>query len=51
LGLINVYIGNNRVVKDLPLFAGQTISAINNINVPTTSTVNQNDARVLGFRL
>jgi len=51
LGLINVYIGNNRVVKDLPLFAGQTISAINNINVHTTSTANQNDLRVLGFRL
>ena len=50
-GLINVYIGNNRVVKDLPLFTGQTVAAINNINVPTTSTENQNGNRVLGFRL
>jgi len=35
LGLIDIIIGNNRVVKDFPLFAGGTIGAINNINSKT----------------
>jgi hypothetical protein len=32
LGLVDIIVGNQRVVKDLPLLAGATISAINNIN-------------------
>jgi len=32
LGLVDIIVGNQRVVKDLPLLAGSTISAINNIN-------------------
>jgi hypothetical protein len=38
LGLIDVIVGNQRVIKDLPLFAGGTISSINNINQKTTIT-------------
>jgi hypothetical protein len=51
LGLINFYIGNNRVIKDLPLLAGQVSTAINNINTPTTSTTNDSNLRYLSFRL
>lgn len=51
LGLINFYIGNNRVLKDLPLLAGQVCTTINNINTPTTSTTNANNTRYLAFRL
>jgi hypothetical protein len=36
LGLIDIIVGNNRVVKDLPLLAGSTIGAINNINLKTS---------------
>ena len=36
LGLVDIIIGNSRVVKDLPLLAGSTISAINNLNLKTT---------------
>jgi hypothetical protein len=32
LGLIDIVVGNTRVVKDLPLLAGSTISPINNLN-------------------
>lgn len=32
LGLVDIVVGNTRVVKDLPLLAGSTISPINNIN-------------------
>jgi hypothetical protein len=32
LGLVDIIVGNQRVVKDLPLLAGSTLSAINNIN-------------------
>lgn len=32
LGLVDIVVGNSRVVKDLPLLAGSSISAINNIN-------------------
>lgn len=35
LGLIDIVVGNSRVVKDLPLLAGSTISSINNINTKT----------------
>jgi hypothetical protein len=51
LSLLNFYIGNNRVIKDLPLFAGQTVTNINNINTTTQSTTNQSDVRYLGIRL
>ena len=51
LSLLNFYIGNNRVIKDLPLFAGQTTTNINNLNQTTVSTVNQSDVRYLGIRL
>lgn len=51
LGLLNFYIGNNRVLKDLPLLAGQQATSINNFNLVTTSTVNQTNLRLLSFRL
>jgi hypothetical protein len=51
LSLLNFYIGNNRVIKDLPLFCGQTATIINNFNLTTTSTQNQSDLRFLGIRL
>lgn len=38
LGLVDIIVGNSRVVKDLPLLAGSTISSINNINLKTTIT-------------
>jgi len=51
LGIINFYIGNNRVLKDLPLLAGQVATNINNINTGTTSTINDSNVRYLSFRL
>lgn len=51
LGLINFYIGNNRVLKDLPLLSGQVATAINNINTPTSQTINFSSLRYLSFRL
>ena len=42
--LVNVLIGNNRVVKDLPLWAFGGFTAINNLN-PTTNTA------IAGIRL
>jgi len=51
LSLLNFYIGNNRVIKDLPLFAGQTTTNINNINTGTSNTTNQSDVRYLAIRL
>jgi hypothetical protein len=51
LGLLNFYIGNNRVLKDLPLLAGQQATGINNLNPVTTSTVNQTGSRLLSIRL
>lgn len=51
LGLINVTIGNNRVIKDLPLFSMQTISSINNINTNTTNTRNSSNLRFIALRL
>jgi hypothetical protein len=51
LGLLNFYIGNNRVLKDLPLLAGQQTTSINNLNPVTTSTINATNVRLLSFRL
>jgi hypothetical protein len=51
LGTINFYIGNNRVIKDLPLLAGQIATSINNINTSTTSVTNFSNTRYLAFRL
>ena len=51
LGLINVTIGNNRVIKDLPIFSMQTLSAINNMNVVTTDSRNDNNLRYVALRL
>ena len=42
LGLIDVVIGNNQVIKQLPLLAGSTISPINNLNQKTSIS---NEAR------
>jgi len=36
LGLVDIVVGNTRVVKDLPLLAGSTIGAINNLNLKTS---------------
>jgi hypothetical protein len=38
LSLVDIIVGNQRVVKDLPLLAGSTIGAINNINFKTSIT-------------
>ena len=38
LALIDIIVGNQRVVKDLPLFAGGAIATINNINTRTNVT-------------
>lgn len=35
LALIDIVIGNQRVIKDLPMFAGGSIATINNINTRT----------------
>jgi hypothetical protein len=51
LGLLNFYIGNNRVLKDMPLLAGQQPTSINNLNLVTTSTTNATNVRLLSFRL
>jgi hypothetical protein len=51
LSLLNFYIGNNRVLKDLPLLVGQTTTAVNNINTITSQTQNTNNARFLSIRL
>ena len=49
LGLVDIIVGNNRVVKDLPIFAGSTVSPINNINSKTTVT--NETARYVAVRL
>jgi hypothetical protein len=53
LGVINFFIGNNRVIKDLPLLAAQSPTSINNINAPylSTLTTNNTSRRYLGIRL
>jgi hypothetical protein len=44
LGLIDVVVGNNRVVKSLPIFTGSGFTVLNNLN-PT------NDAKASAVRL
>jgi hypothetical protein len=51
LALLNFYIGNNRVIKDLPLFAGCDIMGINNISTSTSSISNLSLNRFLAIRL
>lgn len=53
LGLINFYIGNNRVIKDLPLLSGQSATKINNLNMQYTGSFATNDTgrRYIGIRL
>jgi hypothetical protein len=51
LSLLNFYIGNNRVLKDLPLLVGQTTTAFNNINTVTNASGNSNGRRYLSVRL
>ena len=51
LSLINLYIGNNRVIKDLPLFLAGTFSPLNNINQITSNTNNYITRRVGALRL
>lgn len=51
LALLNFYIGNNRVIKDLPLLSGGTITGFNNINTVSTDTPNQINVRYTSFRL
>lgn len=38
LALIDIIVGNQRVVKDLPLFAGGVVAPINNLNTRTNVT-------------
>jgi len=51
LGTLNFFIGNNRVLKDLPLLVGQSSTSINNINQVSSAGTNDTDKRILGFRL
>lgn len=51
LSLLNFYIGNNRVLKDLPLLVGQTTTSFNNLNTVTSSTTNTDNRRYLCVRL
>lgn len=51
LSLLNFYIGNNRVLKDLPLLAFQPLTKINNLNSTTSNTANSANKRTIGVRL
>jgi len=51
LSLINLYIGNNRVIKDLPLFLAGTFSPLNNIHQITSNGDNYITRRVGALRL
>jgi hypothetical protein len=51
LSLINVYVGNNRVVKDLPLFAATFKSAYNNLPHVSTDTSADINKRYTVIRL
>jgi hypothetical protein len=51
LALLNFYIGNNRVIKDLPLLSGGNITGYNNINTPAEQATNSIAARYISFRL
>ena len=44
LALLNIYIGNNRVVKDLPIFLGGALSPLNNLN-PVSGSADNNITR------
>ena len=49
LGIVDIIVGNTRVVKDLPLLAGSTIGSINNIN--TKNNVTDETKRYNSLRL
>jgi hypothetical protein len=49
LGLVDIVVGNQRVIKDLPLFSGSTLSSINNIN--TKTSVANEASRYISIRL
>jgi len=49
LGLVDIIVGNNRVVKDLPIFSGSTLGSINNIN--TKTSIANETARYVSVRL
>ena len=51
LNLINLYVGNNRVIKDLPILAGGAVTPINNLNINTASTLNSMNVRTGVMRL
>jgi len=51
LALLNLIIGNNRVIKDLPLFFGGSVMGVNNINTNSAQSINTINARYLSFRL
>jgi hypothetical protein len=51
LSLLNFYIGNNRVLKDLPLATGQTTTGINNLSSVTATVTNTLESRMLVIRL
>lgn len=38
LGLVDIVVGNQRVVKDFPLFAGSILGSINNMNQKNSTT-------------
>ena len=51
LALINIYVGNNRVIKDLPLFSLTSKNSIVNLPHVGTSTTNDQDKRYAITRL
>jgi len=51
LNLLNFYVGNNRVIKDLPILAGGSITPINNLNPISSSTDNNMALRTGVIRL
>lgn len=51
LSLLNFYIGNNRVLKDLPLLVGQTTTAFNNLNTNNGVLTQSANRRYLSVRL
>jgi hypothetical protein len=50
LSLINITIGNNKVIKDLPLMAGSEISSINVINY-NNKFIGGDDIQLWSFRM
>lgn len=51
LNLINFYVGNNRVIKDLPILAGGSVTPINNLNPTSANTLNGINVRTGVMRL